>query len=182
MIPWDSLTSAIDELDAIRIQLVEARQLTRTSRFYDLLAQRLAGSLYGEVIAKVVELSQGWVIVHWLHDNKAVSLYSNINSLRKSLGIDNKRILSLIDVSERNTLTNQVKYTTQVRLTPREIQILDLLSRGYTNKEIAQDLSISTSTIKNSTSKVFKKLGVGDRTQAALLARDLNLLSQHEPE
>lgn len=56
------------------------------------------------------------------------------------------------------------------RLTPRERQVLDLIARGLTNKIIARDLGIGPGTVKAHVEKVIAKLGVADRTQAAVLA------------
>ncbi|AEM79042.1 two component transcriptional regulator, LuxR family [Thermoanaerobacter thermohydrosulfuricus] len=53
-------------------------------------------------------------------------------------------------------------------LTPREIEILKLISKGYSNKEIAQKLFLSEKTVKNHVYNIFKKLDVKDRTQAAI--------------
>jgi two-component system, NarL family, response regulator LiaR len=55
-------------------------------------------------------------------------------------------------------------------LTPREKDVLLLLASGLGNKQIAGRLSISVGTVKGYVSDIFEKLGVGDRTQAALLA------------
>lgn len=55
-------------------------------------------------------------------------------------------------------------------LTRREIEVLKLLAEGLFNKEIAYKLSISEKTVKNHVSSIFKKIGVSDRTQAAVYA------------
>jgi two-component system, NarL family, response regulator LiaR len=55
-------------------------------------------------------------------------------------------------------------------LTDREQDVLDLIARGYANKRIARELGISEKTVKNHVSHVLAKLGVSDRTQAALYA------------
>jgi two-component system, NarL family, response regulator LiaR len=55
-------------------------------------------------------------------------------------------------------------------LSDREREILRLLARGYTNAEIAQALFLSDGTVKNYVSTILAKLGVTDRTQAALFA------------
>ena len=55
-------------------------------------------------------------------------------------------------------------------LTPREIDVLRLLARGLANKRIALELGISERTVKTHVSSIFAKLGVTDRTQAALYA------------
>ncbi len=54
--------------------------------------------------------------------------------------------------------------------TVRERDVLKLLAEGFANKEIAQRLSISEKTVKTHVSNIFQKLGVQDRTQAALAA------------
>jgi DNA-binding NarL/FixJ family response regulator len=61
-------------------------------------------------------------------------------------------------------------------LSARELQVLEQLVTGKSNKEIAADLQIAEGTVKNHMSQVLAKLGVLDRTQAALRARDLGLL------
>jgi DNA-binding NarL/FixJ family response regulator len=55
-------------------------------------------------------------------------------------------------------------------LTPREQRVLDLLAEGLANKQIARRLGISDKTVKNHVTAVLAKLGVADRTSAALLA------------
>jgi DNA-binding NarL/FixJ family response regulator len=55
-------------------------------------------------------------------------------------------------------------------LTPREREVLALLGRGYANKRIALELGLAEKTVKTHVSHVLAKLGVADRTQAALLA------------
>jgi two-component system, NarL family, response regulator LiaR len=55
-------------------------------------------------------------------------------------------------------------------LTPRERDVLALLGRGYANKRIALELGIAEKTVKTHVGHVLAKLGVADRTQAALLA------------
>lgn len=55
-------------------------------------------------------------------------------------------------------------------LTGREHEVLDLLGAGLTNREISRRLVISEKTVKHHVSAVLRKLGVPDRTQAALVA------------
>jgi DNA-binding NarL/FixJ family response regulator len=63
-----------------------------------------------------------------------------------------------------------------VQLTEREREILALLARGASNREISETLYIAGGTVKNHLSNILGKLGVRDRTQAALKARELGLL------
>lgn len=55
-------------------------------------------------------------------------------------------------------------------LTPREVEILDCVARGNSNKEIARLLSISDQTVKNHMTSILRKLAVNDRTQAVIYA------------
>jgi DNA-binding NarL/FixJ family response regulator len=61
-------------------------------------------------------------------------------------------------------------------LTEREIEVLRLIAQGTTNREIAERLVISEGTVKNHVSNILSRLGLRDRTQAALFARDRQLL------
>lgn len=55
-------------------------------------------------------------------------------------------------------------------LSTREMQILELITRGFANKEIARELKISRQTVKNHMTNILHKLAVNDRTQAAVYA------------
>ena len=61
-------------------------------------------------------------------------------------------------------------------LTPREIEVLRLLSQGQTNPQIAQNLLVSRGTVKIHVQHIISKLGVSDRTQAAVRAIEAGLL------
>lgn len=67
------------------------------------------------------------------------------------------------------------------QLTPREIEVLQLLAHGLANKEIARELSIGEKTVKTHVSNILSKLGVLSRTQAALYAVRAGLVSGGEP-
>ena len=61
------------------------------------------------------------------------------------------------------------------QLTERERQILPLLAVGWTNREIAAQLGLRVSTVKNHVARILEKLDVSDRTQAAVRAVELGL-------
>ena len=62
-------------------------------------------------------------------------------------------------------------------LTPRELEVLQLMAKGHTNQKIAETLIISVGTAKWYTGQIYGKLGVANRTQAVAYARELNLLT-----
>nr|WP_223182524.1 MULTISPECIES: response regulator transcription factor [unclassified Streptomyces] len=59
------------------------------------------------------------------------------------------------------------------RLSPRELEILDLIGLGLTNRQIAERLFLAEKTVKNRVSSILGKLGVGRRIQAAMIAERL---------
>ena len=61
-------------------------------------------------------------------------------------------------------------------LTAREVDVLRLVARGATNREIAARLFLSEGTVKNHISRILARLGLRDRTHAAIYARDHGLL------
>ncbi len=63
-------------------------------------------------------------------------------------------------------------------LTPRELEVIRLLAVGKTNQQIARELYISLSTVKRNVEHIILKFGVSDRTQAAVKAIELGLLSE----
>jgi DNA-binding NarL/FixJ family response regulator len=72
-----------------------------------------------------------------------------------------------------------------VPLSPREMEILRCVTRGLSNKEIARELGISHQTVKNHMTNVLDKLGVEDRTQAAVYALKrgwVRIINQSQPK
>ena len=61
-------------------------------------------------------------------------------------------------------------------LSQRELEVLQLVALGKTNKEIAQQLVVAPGTVKAHTSHIYRKLDVNNRTEAAARARQLGLL------
>lgn len=83
-------------------------------------------------------------------------------------------------LAEFNRLENRVAATPPSvlaePLSERELEILRQLAAGDSNKEIAAHLFITEGTVKNHVTNILGKLGVRDRTQAALRARELGLI------
>jgi len=75
------------------------------------------------------------------------------------------RIGGLVDAS-----TRERTHGPDVGLTAREVEVLKLLAEGLTNQEIANRLIVSPTTVKTHVQNILQKLGVSDRTQAAVYA------------
>jgi NarL family two-component system response regulator LiaR len=65
-------------------------------------------------------------------------------------------------------------------LTSREREVLTLIVSGMNNREIAEALTISRSTVKNHVSSILSKLGISNRAEAVVLALQYNLVDQHQ--
>jgi DNA-binding NarL/FixJ family response regulator len=75
--------------------------------------------------------------------------------------------------------TSQSSESSAKLVTPREREVLRLVAQGHTNAEIAAVLTLSLSTVKRHIEHVLAKLGVSDRTGAAVRAAELGLLGQN---
>jgi len=75
--------------------------------------------------------------------------------------------------STARTMSDAFRSENVERLTPRESEVLALMARGFSNREIALALGTREGTIKNHASSILSKLGVRDRTRAVLKAISL---------
>lgn len=124
----------------------------------------------GQLAAAIRAVAQGQVL---LHPEVASAVLASLASLTSLASVSSAR--SEPDVAAAATsATANVGMIAQ--LTEREREILALLARGASNREISQSLYIASGTVKNHLSNILGKLGVRDRTQAALKARELGLL------
>jgi NarL family two-component system response regulator LiaR len=73
-------------------------------------------------------------------------------------------------------IVEQEHGTSKKDLTPRELDVLRYIAQGMSNKQIAQKLSISTSTVRSHVSSVIRKLNMENRTQLAIYAREHDLI------
>ncbi len=78
--------------------------------------------------------------------------------------------------SEEDSASNRPEKNEKTYLTPREMEILDLMAKGHKNEEISQKAFIFINTVKAHTTHIFKKMGVKTRVQAILKAKELGLL------
>ncbi len=73
--------------------------------------------------------------------------------------------------------TKPVRLDTGVKLTARELEILQLIARGISNKEIADELKISSRTVKSHMVDIFRKLDVSSRTEAVITSLRIGFIN-----
>lgn len=115
-----------------------------------------------------------------LKDIPAYDLASAIKSAHQGIyqldaGVAGKMLLALSANRERATPAVVVP-PTAADLSAREVEVLRLIAKGASNREIAEQLVISEGTVKSHISNILNRLGLRDRTQAAIYARDAGLL------
>ena len=81
-----------------------------------------------------------------------------------------------------NTLANGTTSVPGEELTEREREVLVLVARGYTNKQIADELSVSEKTARNHVSHILEKLGLSRRSEAAAFAVEHKLVPPQKRE
>lgn len=141
----------------------------------------LYGLLCGVLIAGLKLIEYRWLVVE-----HSVEIYGGLVAavfagLGIWLGLKLTRSRETVVVREVlvpapvNFVRDQVKVES-LGITPRELEILELIAQGLSNKEIAARAFVSENTVKSHSSRVFDKLGARRRTQAVQLGKELRLI------
>lgn len=128
----------------------------------------------------IVEALQAGVVGYLLKDIPAHDLAQAIHAAHKRLYLFDRAIGGKVVAALRESATaqqsmaptNAARAEAKPELSNREVDVLRLLVQGASNREIAQALVISEGTVKAHISNILSRLGLRDRTQAALLARE----------
>lgn len=115
---------------------------------------------------QVIDMVKAGVSAYVLKDVAGAELISTIHKVMDGEVVIHPRVANRL-VRELNRSDSKQE---TVNLTRREKDVLMLLVKGNSNKEMAEKLFISEKTVKNHLTSIFKKLGVKDRTQAAVYA------------
>jgi DNA-binding NarL/FixJ family response regulator len=105
-----------------------------------------------------------------------VSLRSGGSPMSPSIA---RRLLTRVKSEPTSMMTRPAGASAAPALTPRETEILHLISRGYTYQEVADLLSIMMSSVQTHIKSMYRKLAVNSRSEAVFEARALGLLSDH---
>ncbi len=115
---------------------------------------------------------------YMLKNVNSVDLLASLRALDKGENaISRKMISSVLDEFSHTATNDGSKDRLLTKLSRREIEILRELESGATNVEIAQRLFLSENTVKHHIRNVFEKLGVENRREAALIARQNSIVS-----
>jgi DNA-binding NarL/FixJ family response regulator len=101
---------------------------------------------------------------------KTVSLNEFLDAIRAASRGESVLPPSIASVVVRH-LSGEVEKTPEAALTAREMEVLCLVSQGLSNQQVAHKLGLSVRTIEAHLTHIYNKLGVGSRTEAALLAQ-----------
>lgn len=102
-----------------------------------------------------------------LKDIDAETLYEAINVIYRGSTFIEPRLFSMPEFMNLTFEGKQALIQQQLGLTQRELEIINCIACGDSNKDIAEMLYISEKTVKNHVSNILKKMGVEDRTQIA---------------
>ncbi len=111
---------------------------------------------------------QAGAISYLLKDVKARELVAAIHQAARGEATLHPRVAARVIKQVRSGEPDKISPFTE--LTDRELEVLTLIAKGYTNQKIAEDLVISVGTVKGHVSNILSKLHLADRTQAAVFA------------
>jgi len=89
---------------------------------------------------------------------------------------------TLIDANATKQALDRISQTPGSELTEREREVLALIARGYTNKQIADALTVTEKTARNHVSHILEKLGLSRRSEAAVFAVEHKLVQPKDKE
>ncbi len=167
-----------------RNQFQAALQISEEIQFMPLLLSILAG--IGEFLTRTNRQTQGRNLLNFVAANPAADkeTFTWVHRLELDLSEESAFDLEEITAVAKTELTADIapKAPTSPTqplvdpLTERELEVLQLISLGKTNQEIADKLFVVLGTIKAHNNRIYSKLDVSNRTEAVARARKLNLI------
>jgi DNA-binding NarL/FixJ family response regulator len=148
-----------------------------------LLAEALEAGASGYILKSATPQEITGAVCKALEGASPVDQGVATQALFRLLGRSHKEPLSSLGKTPLSANVELTLAALPASLTPREEDVLRLLTQGYSNRQIAHSLFISLSTVKKHVERINSKLGVSTRTEAAVKASRLGLLeSQDEIE
>jgi NarL family two-component system response regulator LiaR len=121
--------------------------------------------LYGALVAVLFATFGIWL---------GLRITGNRETIRETVVV--REVLVPSQVPALEPFTPNTAHQQTLGITARELEILSLIARGFSNREIATQLFISENTVKTHCARAFDKLGAARRTQAVQRGKELGLL------
>ncbi len=139
------------------------------------------GLLCGALIAVLRAIQYRWLVVEYsveIYGGLVAAVFASVGIW---LGLKLTRhtetvIVREVMVAAPVTFIRDENKLASLAITPRELEILELIAAGLSNKEIADRVFVSENTVKTHSSRIFDKLGARRRTQAVQLAKEFRLI------
>jgi DNA-binding CsgD family transcriptional regulator len=139
----------------------------------------LYGLLGGVLIAGLQLIEYRWLVVAHsveIYGGLVAAIFSGLG-IWLGLRLTRRRAPVVVrEVTAPASFVRDERKLESLGITPRELEILELIARGLSNKEIAARVTVTENTVKTHTSRVFDKLGARRRTQAVQLGKELRLI------
>jgi DNA-binding CsgD family transcriptional regulator len=141
----------------------------------------LYGLLGGVLIAGLKLMEYRWLVVEHsveIYGGLVAALFAGLGiwlGLRLTRHTETVVVREVLVPAPVDFMRDQDKLES-LGITPRELEILELIAEGLSNREIAARVYVSENTVKTHSSHVFDKLGARRRTQAVQLAKELRLI------
>jgi len=141
----------------------------------------LYGLLGGVLIAGLRVIEYRWLVVEHsveIYGALVAAVFASVG-IWLGLGLTRHRttvVVREVPVPAPLNFVRDERKLDALGITPRELEILELIAAGLSNKEIAERVHVSENTVKTHSSRVFDKLGARRRTQAVQLGKELRLI------
>ena len=141
----------------------------------------LYGLLGGVLIAGLKLIEYRWLVVEYsveIYGGLVAAVFASVGiwlGLRLARRTETVVVREVMVPAPADFVRDQGKLDA-LGITPRELEILELIAAGLSNKEIAERAFVSENTVKTHLSRVFDKLGARRRTQAVQLGKELRLI------
>ncbi len=145
----------------------------------------LYGVLLGLLIAALKAIEYRWLVLeHSLEIYgglvaavfAAVGIWLGKKFTRRSVVVREQVVVREVVVPASTNFERDEGQFQSLGLTPRELEILELIAEGLSTREIAERAHVSENTVKTHSSRVFDKLGARRRTQAVQRGKELRLI------
>lgn len=142
----------------------------------------LYGVLAGVLIAGLKLIEYRWLVVAHsveLYGGLVAALFAGLGiwlGLKLTRPARDRVVVREVLVPAPPTFERDARQVEALGLTPRELEVLELIAQGLSTREIAERANVSENTVKTHSSRVFLKLGARRRTQAVQRGKELRLI------